>query len=300
MVGAGSAGAAHVRALHGVPHAELVAVCDRDEARARAALGTRRAAVYRELGAMLAAERIDVLHVATPNADHGDAAAAAFARGAHVICEKPLEVALDRIDALSAGAARAGVRLAGVYQLRWLPAVRALRDELAAGALGTIAWAGAFVVWHRDAPYYATWRGDPRHAGGVAMTNAIHAVDLIQWLLGPVTAASAFAASRLHPDDTLAGALRLASGGVVTLGATTAASQGRPARLEIAGSLGTAAIEPPADTSALLAENFAAILSAWDAGRDAETSGPECRKSVEIVLALLASARSGNAIAIPA
>ncbi len=320
LLGAGMAGEHHVRALGKTTNAKLVAVCDVDKNRAQAALDKHKAAapIYPDLKALFAAEQIDVLHIATPSAYHTDAAMAAFENKINVICEKPLDITLERIDSMISAAKKAGVRLAGIFQNRWNPANRIVKSALEQGRFGSITWAAAFVLWYREAKYYQSWRGTKDvDGGGAIMNNSIHSIDLLQWLAGPVKSVSAMSARRMHQqlevEDSLSATLLFENGALGTVVGTTAMHPGRPARVEIGGPLGSAVVEgqikeykfkeaKPEDDQMLQPQpatdfhlaNLQHIFDSWAQNKDAEVDGAECRKAVKIVLAMYESAANGG------
>jgi predicted dehydrogenase len=302
VVGAGRGGEAHLRALGKVEDARVVALCDVDVAVARAAAArcphAAGATVYADLGELLVREGVDVAIIATPNGHHADHAALAFAHGAHAIVDKPLDITLARIDTMRAAARAAGVRLAGIFQTRHRADYRAIKAALDEQRLGPLVWLGASVLWQRDAAYYAGWRGDPALAGGTMLTTAIHGVDALLWLGGPVHEVSAWSATRTHAiavEDTLVASLRFASGALGSLAATTAASTGEPMRIEAIGARERVVLVGSHDQREdPLANNLSAIFAAWRDGRDPETSAEECRRAVEVVLSMYASAARGG------
>jgi UDP-N-acetyl-2-amino-2-deoxyglucuronate dehydrogenase len=322
LLGAGMAGESHIRALNKVPGAKLVAVCDVDKARAQAAMDKHKAPpvpIHTDLKSLLNSEQIDVLHIATPSSYHTDAAMAAFEKKINVISEKPLDITLERIDSMIAAAKKNGVCLAGIFQNRWNPANRAIKAAIEQGRFGpSITWAGAFVLWFREPKYYQSWRGTKDvDGGGAIMNNSIHSIDLLQWLIGPVKTVCAISGRQMHKnlevEDSLSATLVFESGALGTVVGTTAMYPGRPARIEIGGPMGSAVSEgaikefkfkeprpedeqvlqpqPQVDFHAL---NIQHILESWAGGRDADVNGPECRKPVEIVLAMYESAANGG------
>jgi len=363
VVGTGVVGEWHVRIIPRIPGSRLVAVCDIVPDKARAALEKNHLQgipVYASEAEMLRSEKIDVVHICTPSGDHMGPAIMAMEAGCNVICEKPLEIQLDRIDRMVETAEKHRVRLAGIFQNRWNRANRAIRDAAAEGRFGRIAWAGCFTPWYRTDQYYREggWRGTWKlDGGGAIMNQSVHAIDLLQWIVGPVKVVSAYASSRIHPEieveDTLSCALTFENGAHGTIMGTTAMYPGMSVRIEVGGENGTAVSEgglkvfrfrderphdrellealapgipdrlkekikaecgeavleklrltKPATTSGGASatdvpldkhgENIQAILRAWEAGRDAETCGPEARKAVAIILAMYESARKGG------
>jgi UDP-N-acetyl-2-amino-2-deoxyglucuronate dehydrogenase len=253
VVGVGTVGDWHVRVIPQLGCADLVAVCDLVPENARKALDKYQRTgvpIYTDQAEMLRKEDIDVVHICTPSGDHLDPAVVAMDAGKHVICEKPLEINLERIDRMIAAADRNKVRLAGIFQNRWNPANRALRDAVQEGRFGRLAWAGSFTPWYRSDEYYRTggWRGTWKlDGGGAIMNQSVHGVDLLQWIAGPVKTVSAFASSRIHAEieveDTLTCALQFESGAHGTIVGTTAMWPGQAVRVEVGGEFGTAVSE---------------------------------------------------------
>ncbi len=253
VVGTGVVGEWHVRVIPRVPGAKLVAVCDIIPEKAKAALEKNKLSgvpIYSSEAEMLKQEKIDVVHICTPSGDHMNPAVMAMEAGCNIISEKPMEIQLDRIDKLIDLAARHKVRLAGIFQNRWNPANRAMRDAAAEGRFGKISWAGCFTPWYRDDKYYRDggWRGTWKlDGGGAIMNQSVHAIDLLQWIVGPVKTVSAYSASRIHAEieveDTLSCSLQFQNGGFGTIMGTTAMFPGCPVRIEVGGENGTAVSE---------------------------------------------------------
>lgn len=253
VLGANTVGKTHVQVIPQLANAKLVAVCDQSPDKARAALEKANQAnvpVYENANEMLDREQLDVLHVATPSGNHEEHCMLAIERGINVICEKPLEIRLDRIDRLIEAADTKRVRLATIYQNRWNDANRAIKDAAEQGRFGKLAWAGCFTPWYRPDKYYEDggWRGTwELDGGGAVMNQSVHNIDLLQWIAGRVKTVSAYASSRIHPkietEDTCTCAVEFASGAYGTIVGTTAMFPGMPARLEIGGENGTAVQE---------------------------------------------------------
>jgi predicted dehydrogenase len=253
VVGTGVVGEWHVKVVSQLPNTTLVAVCDVDGGKAKKALEKYKlpdTPIYTDTAEMLRKEELDVLHICTPSGDHMGPAIMAMEAGKNVILEKPMEIQLDRIDRMMESAKKNNVRLAGVFQNRWNPANRAIRDAMAEGRFGRIAWAGSFTPWYRPDQYYRDggWRGTWKlDGGGAIMNQSIHSIDLLQWIVGPVKQVSAYASSRIHGEieveDTMSCSLEFENGGYGTVMGTTAMFPGMPARIEVGGENGTAVSE---------------------------------------------------------
>ncbi len=189
VVGAGNIGRVHLDAYVRSGRAEIVAVADPvlEAARARAdAFGCRAYADYRE---MLAREELQAISVCTPPVAHREVTEAALARGLAVLCEKPLARTAEEARAMVEAADRTGGILMTALCHRFHPAVRALREMIAAGRLGRIVhfhnrFAFRFVGVERS------WFVQPEiSGGGILIDTAVHSVDLFRFLVGEVACA---------------------------------------------------------------------------------------------------------------
>jgi UDP-N-acetyl-2-amino-2-deoxyglucuronate dehydrogenase len=248
LIGAGNISATHARALADVDGATLAAVYGPRRERAEALARTAGAVAYDALDEFFETP-LDMVVVGTPSGLHGAHAAAAARHGIHVLVEKPLEITVARVDALIAEAARANVTLGVIFQDRVKPGVRALKAAVDGDAVGPISLVCAQVPWWRPPEYYgdSRWRGTwALDGGGALMNQAIHTVDLLLWLCGPVARVTGRTATQCHQievEDTAVAVLEFANGALGTLDATTCAYPGRPRRIEISGSKGTAILD---------------------------------------------------------
>jgi predicted dehydrogenase len=115
---------------------------------------------------------------------------------------------------------------------------------------GRISFAGCYTEWWRTDEYYREggWRGTWKlDGGGAIMNQSVHAVDLLQWIAGPVKSVSAYAGARIHGEieveDTLACSLQFQNGAYGVIVGSTGMFPGSPVRVEIGGEHGTAASE---------------------------------------------------------
>jgi predicted dehydrogenase len=201
----------HLVALAGHPAAEIRAVCDPVQERAREmAREFSVPAIYADYEAMLAAEDLDGVCLATPNHLHAPMIRAALQRGLHVMCEKPL--ALDAAEArdLLAQARAAGVTHATNFSNRPNPAVLYIQDQLAADVLGRIYEVHLTYLqdWLSDPATPYTWRNSRAESGSGALGDiASHMLDLGRLFVGEVAAVSAHLGvvtpERVRPDGTV-------------------------------------------------------------------------------------------------
>ena len=178
------------------------------------------------------------------------AGAAAAALGKHVVVEKPLEITLERCDAVIDACDRAGVRLCTIFPSRFTAANLRLKEAIALGRFGRLTLGDTHVKWWRTQEYYDSggWRGTWKLDGGGALMNqAIHNVDLLYWLMGDVESITATTATlahtRIEVEDTAVASLRFKNGALGVIEAATSAYPGLLKRTEIHGDRGSARVE---------------------------------------------------------
>ena len=250
IVGLGMVADVHARALADLAgQAEVRGVFARDPAR-RAAFAARHGLPEAaSIGAMLADPALDAILLLTPPDARRDIVATAAAAGKHVLAEKPLERDTAAATAIVETCETAGVTLGVVFQHRMRAASRALATLAGSGALGRLAVARLAVPWWRpqsyyDAPGRGTWARD---GGGVMITQAIHSMDLMLSVTGPVAEVAAIAGtSRMHrmeAEDFVGAGLRFAGGALGSLVASTAAFPGGTEGMELTFEGGAARLE---------------------------------------------------------
>ena len=342
IVGCGMIAEYHTKAINEIDGAKVVAAFSRSPANgAKIAALSGGAVIYDDLDAMLAHPGVDVVTICTPSGAHRDPAMAAAKAGKHVVVEKPLEITLERCDAIISACDDAGVRLCTIFPSRFSRANLELKTAIDTGRFGRLTLGDTHVKWWRTQDYYDSggWRGTwDLDGGGALMNQAIHNVDLLQWLMGDVVSVTAFtdtlAHERIEVEDTAVAAIRFANGALGMIEAATSAYPGLLKRTEIHGSRGSARVEQdditlwdfdlkaPSDNAILAAMNAPAstkagasdprginhaghrdqlsdFLQAIDEGHPAAVDGREGRKSVEIICAIYRSAKEGCAVRLP-
>ena len=225
-----------------------------------------------------------------------------------------------------------------VFQDRLKPEIQRLKRFIDGGGLGRPTLASARVKWYRPPQYYreSRWRGTRALDGGALMNQAIHTVDLLAWLLGPVKSVCGRIATRVHAiesEDTAVAVLEFANGALATLEAATSVFPGYPRRLEVTGESGTVVLEgdrvaavdlrdsagspalaaSPSDGGderaqsaavrdtrghqAVLEDFIAAIGTRGGARRPPSCDGREGLRSLALVQAIYESARTGRPVA---
>jgi predicted dehydrogenase len=249
IVGAGMIAGNHARAISAMSGGTLHSVFNHQPERARKLADEFGIRAFSGMDEFLADPELEIVTVCTPSGAHFEPALAAIRAGKHVIVEKPLEVTLERVDQLMAAAQEHGVTLASVLNRRFTPAMDAFKQAVDAGRFGQLTSASCYVKWFRDQAYYdsAEWRGTwALDGGGVLMNQAIHAIDALIHLAGPVAAIQGNCACLAHEgievEDTAVAIIEFANGarGVIE-GSTCAWSKdGHPVRVQLAGTEGSA------------------------------------------------------------
>ncbi len=240
-----------------LPNSSLVAVMRRDAAKAEdyaARHGVPRWTTDAE--AIIAADDVDAVYVATPPSTHAHYTVRAAAAGKPVYVEKPMATSLAEADAMVRACDAAGVPLFVAYYRRALPRFEYVRARLDEGAIGEPRLVQ--LELHQPPPpdpSEAGWRWDPDIAGGgLLMDVGSHGLDLLDHWFGPLDAVRAFGATRLswsRVEDQVVAALRFASGvqGVAVWGFNGTV---RRDAITVLGSLGRLSVPLLADGPVLL------------------------------------------------
>lgn len=242
----------HARAIQDIPGAKVTAVfTSRPEAAQKL---TEQAGgsfeIYTDYDRFLKHPGLDIVNICTPSGAHLEPAVAAAAAGKHVVVEKPLEVTLERCDAIIGACRKAGVKLCTIFPSRFSPVNIALKQAIESGRFGKLTLGDTYVKWWRTQQYYDSggWRGTWKlDGGGAYMNQAIHNVDLLQWFMGDVAEVVAFtgtlAHERIEVEDTGVAAVKFQNGALGTIEATTSAFPGLLKKTEIHGTQGTVIVE---------------------------------------------------------
>ena len=333
LVGCGRISRNHFEAIAKLDDLELVAVCDLVESRAREAGESQRVPWFTSYEQMLAQVPSDAVVLATPSGLHPQHGILAAKAGRHVISEKPMAISLAAADALVQACDDQGVHLFVVKQNRLNPPIQLLKRAVDRGRFGRIYMANCTVRWTRPQEYYdqAPWRGTWEFDGGAFMNQASHYVDLIQWLVGPVEsvmAKTATMARKIEAEDSGVAILKFRSGAIGTIEVTMLTF---PRNLEgsitILGEKGTVKIGGTAvnkvehwmfseydDDDKLIEQANTSPPSVYGFGHEAyyrnvisvlrgeatpDTDGRAGRKSLELILGIYESAKTGRDVPLP-
>lgn len=251
ILGAGMISGIHADAIRKSAKAELVAVCDVNEANARKLVEkfAPAATVYTSFDDMLKDKRIEVINIVTPNHLHTEFVLKAAAAGKHVLCEKPPAMSLEETDRMIEACHKAGVKFGIFVQCRTRKPMRHMKEALDAGRFGKVLRVDAIMKWFRASDYYKmdAWRSNRKCGAGVTIQHAFHYIDLLQHLMGQAVNVSAQMRNLAHPEvkieDTLDARITFANGVQGFVQASTALWPGNDMRIEIYGSEGSAIME---------------------------------------------------------
>lgn len=177
---------------------------------------------YEEL---LALPGIDLIDLCTPSNLHFAQSVQAVQSGHDVVVEKPAAASLSEVDALIALRERSGKRIMPIYQYRFGDGVGRLRLLRRLGLTGEHFITSVETHWHRKEAYYSTWHGKwESEMGGPLVTLAVHAHDILTWVLGPAKSVFARGRTLVNPvqtEDTAGAVLEMMDGSLAVLSATT-------------------------------------------------------------------------------
>jgi len=333
IVGSGAIASVHAQAILSIPDATLGAIYGRSAAKVQELATQYHCDGYTNYQEMLKRADIDAVSICTPSGMHADLGIEAALAGKHVVIEKPIDVNLEKADALIKTCQTQGVQLGIIFQRRYSEGVITLKKLLDQGKLGKLIFGGCYIKLYRDQAYYdsAPWRGTwELDGGGVLMNQGVHYIDMLQYLTEPIVEVSACCGTLGHigleVEDTASASIKFRSGALGVIEGTTCAYPGLVSRVDIYGTEGSAIIENDVLTFVQLksgyeykmesnTENagvsspgihfeahqrqFQEIVTAIKAGTEPPISGLEGRKALEVILGIYKSAFTGNRVTLP-
>jgi UDP-N-acetyl-2-amino-2-deoxyglucuronate dehydrogenase len=253
--------------------------------------------------------------------------------GKHLLVQKPMATDLATAQRMISIASAAGIHLGVVSQHRFDDSILFLKRAMQQDRLGRIIQADAYVKWYRSAEYYSrpikgSWTVE---GGGALINQAIHQVDLLLYLIGPITRVfGQWQLGGLHPiksEDSVSAVCNYASGATGVIQASTALWPGYAERVEIHGTNGTAIVvgdnltswdvqydfgetapvmtngssgasDPMAISVVSFERQFLDFASACQSRKTPLSSGIDGYRSLELVLGIYESCRTGQVVSI--
>jgi UDP-N-acetyl-2-amino-2-deoxyglucuronate dehydrogenase len=223
VIGVSGIGKYHIQRVLEDERVELTALADVDQESLRATATALQVRGFPDYRAMLDADVVDAVSIATPHHLHAEIGLACLQAGVHIFLEKPFANRLSEVDAMLAEARVRKLKICVGHQYRLHRSPQAMKHIIESGELGRIMQ----VLWtwaeFRPESYYAqdAWRKSWRRAGGgLLMNQASHDLDLICWMFGRPTAVSAEVVNQLHDmglDDVLSASVMFEGGALATL-----------------------------------------------------------------------------------
>ena len=342
IVGLGMIADFHAQAIRGIgsDQADLVACCSRNREKAESFARKHGCKPYDDLSSFLSHSGLDTVTLCTPSGAHLAPALEAASAGKHLIVEKPLEITVERCEQIIGACKEYGVMLAGIFPSRFHTVSGVIKKALEGGRFGRLTLGDAYVKWYRTQEYYdkGGWHGTMALDGGGALMNqSIHAIDLLQWFMGPVEQVQAFTGTvgheRIEVEDNAVAALRFRSGALGVIEGSTAVYPGFLKKIEISGTegscilaedslaawefsdtlpedeeirtkhfsregMGSGASDPAGISFLGHQRQFEDFLHALDTGRKPLVSGHDAMEAVRIIQGIYRSAREGRSVSL--
>jgi predicted dehydrogenase len=334
IVGVGTIADIHAQAIRRSSGLEICSFYSRNKERAKSAGEKYHKKWTTDWENFIFDTDLDVVSICTPNGNHMDYGIKGAKAGKHVIVEKPIEVNLARARKLINTCQEQGVKLAVIYQSRFTPSIMWMKEQINKGIIGNLFMGDAYIKWFRSQEYYDSgeWRGTlALDGGGVLINQAIHTIDVLQWLMGGVKSLFAqidtFTHDRLEGEDNAVAALRFHNGAIGVIEGSTSIKPAQARKIEIHGSKGSAILDgdevkilldnkiltPPNEeekkqeatgSSSPLAgfsiephkNQFEAIAEAISKDKEPPVTGRESLDSLAIVMAIYESSKSNKVI----
>ncbi len=260
VIGCGGAAVDFARGVRGSANATIVAVHDRDAARAADLGRDWGATVHPTLRALLENRGVDAAYVALPHDRLAPTAGAALRAGLHVLVEKPAGTTLAALDRVRAAALTADRRVGVLFEHRSRQATRTATDLVRGGAIGDVRLVRIRTLIDKPPAYWLSgptgrvrdpWRTSPRRAGGgVVIMNSIHQIDLVRAITAleveSVAARISCSVPGVRVEDVAVAAIAYRGGAIGSLVASAhAPGASRAEEIEIDGADGSLVLPDP-------------------------------------------------------
>ena len=238
LLGCGRIGRVHAASLAANPRTELAVAYDPFEASVGEVVAQHGGTATTDPQVIFDDDTIDAVIIASPTPTHVELLTRAVRAGKAVLCEKPIDLDLARVDACAADLAGVDATIMVGFNRRFDPSMRAVRDRVAAGEIGTLEHLS--IVSRDPAPPPLSY---VRESGGMFRDMTIHDFDMARFFLGDVVEVTATGANLVDPAIAEAGdidaavvVLRGATGALATITNSRRCSYGYDQRLEAFGS----------------------------------------------------------------
>ncbi len=246
VVGLG-VGARHVEAAAKSENANLIAVCDLIQEKLDKIKDEHpETLTYLDFDEMLKNPDIDIVSIAVPSGMHADFAVKAMRAGKNVLIEKPIDITVEAALKIEKARLETGMKAGVVHQNRYNLDMPLMHNAVTSGKIGKVLFGDFAVKWYRTQEYYDNggWRGTwEMDGGGSLMNQAVHTVDLMQWLMNSevesVTSQMAIFNHKIDTEDFTASLIKFKSGAIATFMSTTCAYPGICTGIKVYGTNGS-------------------------------------------------------------
>lgn len=337
IIGAGVISGYHAKAINVHPEGKIIAIADVVKTNADKFAAEHSCEAYTDWREMIKRDDIDAVCVCSPSGLHAGQTIGAAQAGKHVLVEKSMAINLRDAAEMIRTARDNDVRLGVIFQKRTEEAPNKIKKAVEDGVFGKIVFGDAYIKYWRNQAYYdsADWRGTwAQEGGGSTMTQGIHGIDLLLYMMGDVEKIYAMidtvAHVRIEVEDIALALLKFKNGAYGCLETATATNPGQGNVFQINGTRGTAVlvedtitswsvadsketpaketltgVEGKAGTAASSASVFpveghiiqvANFISAVRTGEKLICSGEEGLRSLQLIIALYESAHRGEEV----
>lgn len=333
IIGIGTIADIQAQAIQASSNLELVSAYSRNEKHVKKFGNKYGISAFSDWEEFINDPNLAIVSICTPNGTHLDYGERSAKAKKHVIVEKPIEITLERAGQLIEICKLNKVALAVIYQNRFIEGMNNLKKMLDNNELGKLFMGDAYIKWYRSQEYYDSgdWRGSlALDGGGVLINQAIHTIDLLQWLMGDVDSIFGQTGTFIHElqgEDNAVATLRFKNGAIGVVQASTSIQPSQSRRIEIHGENGTVMIDGETITVSLADDKdlfkskessikdssgsssplggfsitphkkqFDAIAEAIYNQTDPPVSGEESLKSLAIVLGIYESAKNNTLV----
>jgi predicted dehydrogenase len=292
IIGCGHAGKKHVGAYRKIKNINKIYVYDTD-------------AISRPEGTIIANNfsdvynynNVEIASICTPSDIRLKRINEISEKGIHVLVEKPLALSIQECEFIIESCKEHNVILGVVMQKRFSPAIQQLRGEILAGVLGKPLIANMSVRWCRPTAYYEGWKGETDKGGSILINQAIHHIDILQWVLGPVRSVFGYVETighKINTSDSVVATLKFESGSIAVLEASTVAyPKNIGESLTILSEWGHHTVNTAYPGHEPIIRNFVECVREK---REPMVTGEESLKSLKIALAIQESSDTGKEI----
>ena len=224
IIGYGHAGKKHAKAFNNIENINLYAVFDMSEI----AIDIFELDAFKfntpPSGKLI--KNIDLFSICTPSDVRINNIEFLAKHNKHILVEKPLALTIEEAQEIIDICRDHNVILGVVMQKRFNPDIQKLCGEVRAETFGKPLIASVQVRWYRPTAYYEGWHGETDQGGSILINQALHHIDILQWIMGPVRSVYGHVKTlghKINTSDSVVATLEFQNEAIATLEASTIA-----------------------------------------------------------------------------